>query len=62
MSTFNLFFENQPIASVILSQPSRYKRAERNLLADEKGSHQGDPGGYISIFRYRFIFRVPGDV
>ena len=32
-----LLIENQPIASKILTQTSRYKRAESNLLADEKG-------------------------
>ena len=35
--TFNWVFKNQPIASGILTQPSCYKRAERKLLADEKG-------------------------
>ena len=25
--------------SFIITQPNRYKRAERNLLADEKGPH-----------------------
>ena len=30
-------YEYQLIASEILIQPSRYKRAENNLLADEKG-------------------------
>ena len=33
-------FENQPIALVILTQPTRYKRAESNLLADKKGPQQ----------------------
>ena len=36
VSTFNLVFEYEPIAPEILTQPSRYKRAESNLLADEK--------------------------
>ena len=35
--TFNWGFENQPIAAGITTQPSCYKRAECNLLADEKG-------------------------
>ena len=35
--TFNWVFENQRIASGILTQPSRYKRVEINLIADEKG-------------------------
>ena len=35
--TFNLAIENQQIASGILTQPSWYKRAESNLLADDKG-------------------------
>ena len=30
MPTFNLVFEHQPIASETLTQPSCYKRAERN--------------------------------
>ena len=34
--TLNWVYENQPIASGILKQPSRYKRTESNLLADEK--------------------------
>ncbi len=29
-------FEYQPIASYVLTQPSHYKRAETNLLADKK--------------------------
>ena len=37
--TFKLVFEYQPIASKIYQQPSRYKRAESNLLADEKVPH-----------------------
>ena len=35
--TFNWFLEYQTITSEILTQPSRYKRAESNLQADEKG-------------------------
>ena len=37
MPTLNWVFENQPIASGKLTQPSRYKRVESNLLADKKG-------------------------
>ena len=44
----------QPIASGISTQSSRYKYkgAESNLLADEKGPQQGDPSGCLvmSIF------------
>ena len=36
MPTFNWIFKNQPIVLGILIQPSRYKKAESNLLADEK--------------------------
>ena len=35
--TFNWVFGYQPIASQILTQPSRYKGAESNLLAAGKG-------------------------
>ena len=35
----SLNYEYQPIASEILTQLSRYKRAEGNLLADEKDLH-----------------------
>ena len=53
MLTYNWVFENQRIALGILKKPSRYKRAESNLLADEKGPYQRDPG---SIHRnYEFI-------
>ena len=34
---FQFGFEYQPIASEVLTKPSRYKRAESNLLLDEKG-------------------------
>ena len=37
MPPFNWVFENLPIASGILTQPSSYKVEESNLLADEKG-------------------------
>ena len=42
--TFNWVFEYQPIASETLTQPSCYNRAENNLLADEKGPHDQEPG------------------
>ncbi len=32
VTTFNWVFKYQPIASEILTQPSRFKRAESNLL------------------------------
>ena len=48
-STFNGVFENQPIVLGILTQPSRYKRADSNLLADKKGLQQGDPGSCLVI-------------
>ena len=31
--------EYQPITSEIKTQPSRYKRAQSNLIADKKGRH-----------------------
>ena len=43
------FFEYLPIASGILTQLRHYRRAESNLLADEKGSQQGDPGSCLFI-------------
>ena len=56
MLTFNWVFENQPIVSRILTQPSRHKSADFNLLADEKGLQQGDPGSCLVIHLiYRFI-------
>ena len=30
---------NKPVVSKIITQPSRYKRAESNLLADEEDLH-----------------------
>ena len=44
----------QPIASGISTQSSRYKYkgAESNLLADEKGPQQGGPGGCLDIHLY----------
>ena len=47
MPTFIWVFENQRKATGILTQQSRYKRAEINLLADEKGLQQGDQGSCL---------------
>ena len=55
--TFNWVFENQPIASGKLTQPSRYKKAEINLQADEKGPQQGDPGSFWIIYLYINIYK-----
>ena len=52
MPTFNWTFENQHIESEILAQLNRYKRAEINLLADEKGPQQEDPGSCLVIHLY----------
>ena len=41
---------NQPISSGILTQSSRYKRAESNLIADEKGLQLSGYTIYIYIF------------
>ena len=46
MHSFNWVFENQSIASVVLTQPNRYKKAESNLLADKKVLNRSD---YTSI-------------
>ena len=40
------FFENQSIASGILTHPS-HKKAESNLLADAMGPQQKDPGSLV---------------
>ena len=55
--TFNWVFENKPIiASLILTQPSRYERAKINLLAQEKGPRQVDPNSCLVIhLYYKFI-------
>ena len=45
-------FENQPIKSGLLAQPSRYKRVENNLPADDKGPKQGDLGSCLVIHLY----------
>ena len=56
LPTFNWVFEYQPIASGILTQPSSlYKRAETNLLSDEKGpqnSIKKDIYCYISVLKH----------
>ena len=58
MPTFNWVFENQPIASGILIQPSRYRRSECNLLADKKGPQQEDPGSCQVIYlNYSLFFK-----
>ena len=57
MPTFDCVYENQPIAFRILTQPSGYNRAESNLLADEKGSQQGDPCSYVVVWLYIYIYR-----
>ena len=58
--SFNLAFENQPIASVIYTQPIRYKRAESSLLANEKGPQQWiQVVIWIYIYIYRFIATIP---
>ena len=56
MPNFNWVLENQPIASVILTQPSRHKRVESNLLADEKGLQQGNPDSCLLIYTSIFIY------
>ena len=40
LPTFNRVFEYRPIALEMLTQPNRFKKAERNLLADEKCPRQ----------------------
>ena len=54
--TFNWAFANRQLASEILTQPCRYKRAESNLIADEKGHHQRDLGSCLVIHLY-FILK-----
>ena len=39
VTTFNLVFEYQPIVSEISIELRCYKKAESNLLADEKGPY-----------------------
>ena len=52
MPNFYLVLENQPVESGIITQLSYYKRAESNLLADEKGPQHGDPGSCLDIHLY----------
>ena len=54
--TFNCVFEYQPIASEILKQPSRYKSAKSNLLADEKGPHHWNQVVFLAIHLYLYIY------
>ena len=56
VSTFNYVFEYQPIASEILTQPSRYKRAESNLLADEKGPQ--DRGQVAAFVKHLYLLHL----
>ena len=42
MPTFTWVFENQQIASEVVTQPTCYKRAESIIQADEKCPQQGD--------------------
>ena len=49
MPTFKWVFEYQPIESEILTQPCRYKRAENNLLADEKDTPHCSCLSYTSL-------------
>ena len=63
MKTFHQVFENQPIATEKLTQHSRYKRAEINLPADEKGPQQGDPGRCLlsrnpPLFSFQDFIRI----
>ena len=50
MPTFDLVLKKQTKASGILTQPSRYKGRESNLLADEKGLQSEDPGSCLKIY------------
>ena len=53
--TFSWGFENQPLASEILTQPRSYKRAKSNLLEQQKRSQPLELGsclGYTSIYSF----------
>ena len=52
--TFNQIFELQAIESqIILTQPSRFKRAESNFLADEKDPQDRDQVVvWVNIYTY----------
>ena len=55
--TFTLVFEYQTIASEIFTQPSHYKKAENNLLADKKGpQHWIQLVIRINIHLYLYIY------
>ena len=57
--SFNWVFEKLPIALGIVTQPSRYKRAESNLLTDYKGLQHGDSGSCLVIhLYYKFILLI----
>ena len=59
MPTFNWVFESKPIPSGILTQQNRYKRAESNMLADEKGLKQGYIGScQVVHLHYKFIIGI----
>ena len=54
--TFIWVFEYQPIALEILTQPSRYKRAESDLLADKTGPYH--LGQVIHLYLYIYYSRA----
>ena len=54
--TFNWVRENQPIETGIFTQPSGYKRVDRNLVADERGPLQEYPGSCLVIDLYLYIY------
>ena len=54
--TFNWVFKNQPKASGILTQTSRHKKAEINLLSGVNGPPQGDHGSCLVIHQYLYIY------
>ena len=58
MSTFNWVFEYQPIASQILTQPSRYKRAESNLFSYEKDLQHLNQVDIWILYTYLYIYAL----
>ena len=57
VSTFKCVFKDQQMASGMLSQPSRYKNAESNLLADEKVPNRGiQTVVWLYIYTVDFLF------
>ena len=58
--TFNSVFEFRPIASKILTLPSRYKRAESNFLVDKKDPCQRDQVVFWVISLYLYIYYWTG--